>query len=337
MNDPFAKPAILFAWVLITSGPWILLMCGWLAVEHPAIAFFVSSIVASAFIRRVVRWVKRHHDRRPGNPSALAPSARRFSVRLPRLVWVGVVAIVVTILMLCPLSFGPVGWWYTSKTEPVPSGYWPKGGIGWVTTWPPDELSTATLLWSDLVQKELKISDEQRETIKAVLMSDNRRVRELAGIRALPRDERDKAIAELWKRIDEDNKRAEEILNADQLKRVNEISLQVNRIAVNVRKTEIANLLSLSAMQTRQIQTIYIETHERLSEIYFPPGNQRFEEMEEVSNDAEVRCAAILSDEQRAQLGQMKGTKFEFTSSSLLRPPTRKSQFTKPYWFVPNE
>ncbi|MSR60788.1 MAG: hypothetical protein EXS05_24635 [Planctomycetaceae bacterium] len=191
-------------------------------------------------------------------------------------------------------------------------------------------MSTSMLLGSEQVQKELKISDEQKEKLTALRGEAGRGGRGGGGaagaggggrpnFQDMTEEELEKFRADMRKAAEEANKKVEEILSADQLKRVKEIAVQVNGIATNVQNPAIAKTLNLSEEQAGQIKTISDETGKRMRELFQPGGDRDAarKEMEELRKNAEEEYTAVLSDEQKAQLEKMKGAKFEFDRSTL--------------------
>lgn len=192
---------------------------------------------------------------------------------------------------------------------------------------------TWQLVGLEPVQKELKLSDEQKEKIKTLSgemfagggggFGGGRGARGGGGApRELTEEEQkefQKRMEEGQKRIAEGNKKIEESLSPEQLKRAKEIAIQINGIGANLQNEEIAKALNITDEQKDQIKTISEETGKRMMEL-FQPGKDP-EEMrkagDELRTSAEEEYKAVLSDEQNALLDKMAGPKFDVDRRTL--------------------
>ena len=80
------------------------------------------------------------------------------------------------------------------------------------------------------VQKELKLTDEQAKKVTDALREVNDKHRDdFAGLQDLQGDERREKAQEIMKKVNEEQTKAiSEVLSADQVKRLNQIELQVS-------------------------------------------------------------------------------------------------------------
>lgn len=203
-----------------------------------------------------------------------------------------------------------------------------RGGRGGFGGFGGGGAGASTLLRSEQVQKELKITDEQKGKLDAL--------REEArggggggrgGFQNLQNasdEEREKIVAEMRKRAEERDKKAEAVLNPEQTKRLKEISLQVREQVgeSGIADPEIGKELKLTDDQKASVKTIQDESRKQMQGLRGQGGGDREERMKKMT---EIRKAtneeylAILTDDQKAQFAAMKGAKFEIDLASLFQ------------------
>jgi hypothetical protein len=135
-------------------------------------------------------------------------------------------------------------------------------------------------------------------------------------------DEREKAFAEMRQKAEAQSKKAEALLDAGQLARFKQISLQVRGNAA-IADDAVAKELALSDDQMAQARTIGEETSRQMQELRRGARDGDREEMgkkmDELQKNADEEYLAVLTDEQKAKFAAMKGAEFKFDRSALRR------------------
>lgn len=177
------------------------------------------------------------------------------------------------------------------------------------------------LLANEQVQKELKITDDQKSKITAIGEESREEMRKVFGgnFQNLTQEERQKAFGEAQKKGQEFAKKMEAVLTPDQTKRYKEIRLNVRGIAA-LTDEEVSKELKLSEEQVAQLKTIQEEANKQRRELTpdFRRGQQPSQEeiqknrekREQLDKDTTDESLAILSADQRSQYEKMKGEKF---------------------------
>lgn len=183
---------------------------------------------------------------------------------------------------------------------------------------------TVQLLGNEQVQKELKISDEQKEKLAALREEGGRP--DFRKFRDMSEDEREKAFAEMSQKAEAQGKKAEALLDAGQLARFKQISLQIRGNGA-IADDAVARELALSDDQVAQTKTIGEEIAKQRQEIRRgAQDGDRAElgkKMDELQKNADEEYLAVLTDEQKAKFAAMKGAEFKIDRRSLFRGPGR--------------
>ncbi|MFN0051767.1 MAG: hypothetical protein ACKV0T_06230 [Planctomycetales bacterium] len=177
------------------------------------------------------------------------------------------------------------------------------------------------LTQSELIQKELKLTPEQVEKLTALddafregTSERNRRRRRISSKADLDamRD-----VERVY--LDDYNREAEAVLDAGQRKRIHEIAVQVNTISVNLQNPEIVKALNISDEQIEQFKLLNEVSTKQINERLQRGGDsvEIHKDVQELSKIADSKVAALLSNEQKAQLERLKGTKFDFDPATL--------------------
>lgn len=174
-------------------------------------------------------------------------------------------------------------------------------------------LTETALLGAEQVQKELKITDEQKGKIEAALR-DARPGRDAFGGQNASQEERQKAFEEFRKKAEEAGKKAKEVLTADQVKRLREIYVQLAGVQA-LNNPEIAAALKFTEDQKKQLTTINDENGAKAREIGFGEGSR--EKREELRKETEGKILAVLTADQKKQLEEMKGAKVDIDRTQL--------------------
>jgi Spy/CpxP family protein refolding chaperone len=180
-------------------------------------------------------------------------------------------------------------------------------------------LNLSRLVGIEQVQKELKVTDEQKTKL-AELRREGRGGGGGGGgnFQNMSEEERAKFFDEMRKQSEERNKKVEAILDADQLKRAKEILLQQQGNGA-LANPEVAKELALSEDQVAQIKTISEESGKQMREL-FRPGADRDEmrkKMEELRKNTDEEYMAVLTEEQKAKFAALKGAKFDLDPAAL--------------------
>ena len=185
---------------------------------------------------------------------------------------------------------------------------------------------TTMLTWgNEQLQKELKITDEQKEKLKTIGEEARAAGGGFGGFRDLSEEERAKRMEEMRKRVEETNKKVEALLTPEQLARLRGIYLQIGGTAA-LTDPEIVKELKLSDDTVKQLKTISEEIGKKRREIFGKMGDasdeeraKLREESDKLRKEADEESLAQLSAEQKAQLEKMKGDKFELDRSGFGR------------------
>ena len=198
-----------------------------------------------------------------------------------------------------------------------------RGGFGGPTA----------LLGNEQVQEELKLTDDQKSRIEEVSNDAREKGRELfgdfRGLQDLSEEERRARMDELQKKMEpinaEAQKKIDAILNAEQRKRLQEISLQQrgNRALTD---EKVAKELGLDAQQVATIKEAIENQQTKMREL-MPRGGfgrggndggddeagrrERFEKMRALREETEARIADALTEAQAKKFEEMKGERFE--------------------------
>ena len=193
-----------------------------------------------------------------------------------------------------------------------------------------------TLLRMEQVQKELKVTDEQKTKIDAVLTASRERMRgqmPSGGLRDLPQEEREKKMAEFRdarkKANEETEKELAKVLTADQSTRLDEITLQ-QRGAEGLKDEKVAKKLDLTKDQLTKIDEALAwgqaEQRKLMGEGRGQGKNvdreafkQNQEKRDKIRKDMEAKALEALSKDQKEKFEKMKGKAFELDRSAIFR------------------
>jgi len=192
----------------------------------------------------------------------------------------------------------------------------------------------AFLLRNEAVQKELKISDIQKEKILKIQEDSQKETRELfSGLRDLDRDARQKKMEELREKAQklgaDTTKKINEVLDADQQKRLKGISLQMagTRALLNA---DTAKELNITDDQKTKIQAAITAQGEKTRALFGELRGGNFdrdkfrEKSEAIRAETDKAIAEVLTKDQTTKLEELKGEKFD--TSSLRRGPGQRGQ-----------
>ncbi|MEZ6127244.1 MAG: Spy/CpxP family protein refolding chaperone [Planctomycetaceae bacterium] len=205
-------------------------------------------------------------------------------------------------------------------------------------------ISRAQLLGSEDVQAELKIGDGQSATITAALEAyreeRNAARPDFGSFRDMSEEERTKAFEKMRKDGEALNKKTDEVLNAllepEQIKRLDQIAVQARlRMAMTatLKSDEMRKELSITDEQLAkvdEIETAAAEARRKMFEDARAAGGGRgdgnrgagggdpraaFEKSRQEMTD---KVMAVLNDDQKKKLDELKGKEFELDMRSLM-------------------
>ncbi len=216
-----------------------------------------------------------------------------------------------------------------------------RGGFG--RDFGAPQVDRATLLRSDQVKEELQVDDGLSATIEAALTAFREEQgaggpRDFGALRDMSEDERTAFFEKMQKDREERSRKQDEVLgallNPEQTKRIDEITLQANLMmgAVATLKSDaLKQKLSLSEEQITKLDAVEEAAGAKRMEMFAglrggggPPSPEAREEMrkkgqklfEQTLKDA----VAVLTEAQQKQLDEMKGEAFEIDMATLRGP-----------------
>ena len=186
------------------------------------------------------------------------------------------------------------------------------------------------LLRNPEVQKDLELSDEQKENAEKLLASygeDQREAMEKLGVdfgalRELPDAEREKKMKEMGDAQAKVNEKYQaklsELLKPEQSKRLKQISVQAAG-PMALRNDEIVKTLKLSDEQKQDIAKIMDESAQSMRRGFGQGGQEggdvdfqaRMEQMRKANEARDAKILAVLTEEQQKQLDELKGKPFD--------------------------
>jgi Spy/CpxP family protein refolding chaperone len=173
------------------------------------------------------------------------------------------------------------------------------------------------LLWNEAVQKELKLSDEQRQKIKSAL--DEMFEDEPGGLKRLKMPPMGfHPGPEEFVKLDQ---RLEQIMNADQVKRWNELYVQhlgYRALAL----PHVVKELKLTKDQQTKLDELMEDVQRKLRETYKTHHRVPPELLVALDKELAQAVSPLLSPEQKKQWETLQGTKFTFTK----QPPLKKDK-----------
>jgi Spy/CpxP family protein refolding chaperone len=188
----------------------------------------------------------------------------------------------------------------------------PGGGFGFG----PGRGGGARMLGIPEVQAELKLTDDQKTKVNALMEAMRGQRGQFGQGQDLSPEERQKLFAQ---RRAEENQKVNAILNADQQKRYRQIRLQQQGISA-VAEKEVADELKLTADQRSKIQTIQQEQMQSMRSLFQGAGGD-FQslrpKMEAMRKETDEKIAALLTDDQKKSWKEMLGAPFTLPSAQL--------------------
>jgi Spy/CpxP family protein refolding chaperone len=183
------------------------------------------------------------------------------------------------------------------------------------------------LLQQEVVGKDLELSDSQKAELKEMAEKAMASMRggmpDREAMAKLSDEERRARFDEMRKKMEarlaEGKAQIEKILTADQIERLRQIAVQV-RGTMALDDKEVQDELGIKDDQKAKLREIRAA---QMKKMFRPPGEQpqggreRFQAMRK-EFDAEI--LAVLTEEQKQKLEDMKGKKIEIDLSQMMRP-----------------
>jgi hypothetical protein len=170
------------------------------------------------------------------------------------------------------------------------------------------------LLRNEGVQKELKMEQEQIDKATAALQKVQEKHQDDFGkLRDLGQEERREKMQAIGKAISEESMKAVEgILKPEQVKRLNQISLQ-QRGADAFTDTDVQKGLKLTVEQRGKIKTITEDARKEMQGLFQPGGDfqEAQKKMTAMRKETMEKVSALLTDDQKKAWKDMAGEPFE--------------------------
>src|SRR5262245_33781527 len=171
----------------------------------------------------------------------------------------------------------------------------------------PGSVTAAQLLVVDAVQKDLKLTEEQKSKAKEINESVTTGRKKLFAEISKESGDRAAKVAELNKKAADD---IEKLLDETQRKRLQEIVLQANG-AAELSKKEIREALKITKEQDAKLKEVRKENTKARQESLANFDGDRMAKMVELQKAADEKLLAVLTPEQRKQFEAMQGSKIE--------------------------
>lgn len=168
------------------------------------------------------------------------------------------------------------------------------------------------LLRNPQVQQELKLTEEQIQKVEQLGEQMREKFRGLGQeLRGLSPEEREKRLQAVNEEVE---KELAKILKEQQLKRLKQISLQVEGLAALARP-EIAKQVGLTEGQLKQINEILREANEKRRAIFQQgPGGDpqaRFQELQKIRQWVDEQIGKLLTEQQKKKWQELIGEPFK--------------------------
>lgn len=170
----------------------------------------------------------------------------------------------------------------------------------------------------EAVQKEIKATEDQIASIRK--LGEEMRPAGGQNFRDMSQEEREKAMTEMRARMEKANTKLAEILKADQIARLEEISIQM-RGAAALADPKVAKKLGLSDDQQKKLKEVSDANAAAMREL-FQDGNREGsrEKMQELRKQTTEKAMAVLTADQKAALAKMKGAEFKMPEGAFGPP-----------------
>ncbi len=172
------------------------------------------------------------------------------------------------------------------------------------------------ILMIPAVQDELKLTEEQKTKLQQVgqeLMQSGREF--FQSLRDLSPEERQKKIQDYQA---ESNKKINAVLKEDQQKRLRQLVLQRQGVAIITQDEEVAKQLKITDDQKLKIRDISRAAREEINALRQSGGGgggfspEMFAKIQEINKKTNEKIEALLTDDQKKQWKELCGAPFKF-------------------------
>jgi Spy/CpxP family protein refolding chaperone len=170
-------------------------------------------------------------------------------------------------------------------------------------------------LMSPAVQKELSLSDDQVEKVSDLVRSNREEMREKMGSfqDLAPEERREKMMAVLRESEESSRAKLKDVLKADQLKRYEEINLQMAGLNA-FSQPDVAKKLKLTDEQKEKVASLESDLRQEMRDLREQnQGDFRaaLQKLREKQDEAKDKVVDLLTDDQKATWKEMTGKPFE--------------------------
>ena len=168
--------------------------------------------------------------------------------------------------------------------------------------------NTLMLLGQESVQKELKLTDEQKTKVDELRTKSREKMQEIFQGDEGERQTKMQALNE------ENRKAVAAILSPEQGKRLKEIAYQQRGPAASFADPEVVKALSLTEEQQEKVKTINQETQAAMRELFTPgqaPDDDTRNKMNDLRKKSGEKMLALLTPEQKTKWTELQGEAFK--------------------------
>jgi Spy/CpxP family protein refolding chaperone len=188
------------------------------------------------------------------------------------------------------------------------------------------------LLRLEQVQKELKLTDQQKEKLKG-LGRDMGPGRRSDWGDMTPEERREKMEEMRKQNAEKIQKRLAEVLKPEQLERLKQIHLQTMGAAA-LTSPEVVKALGIKDDQRAKLKTLRDDAQTKRQELFRSGADlspderaakmaENQKKMRQIEKDLMTKALEVLTPEQREKFEKMKGKKFDLDFSAMMPPRQR--------------
>jgi Spy/CpxP family protein refolding chaperone len=198
-----------------------------------------------------------------------------------------------------------------------------RGGGGGMGMFGSQGVSPVNLVGNEAVQKDLGVSEDKVEKLKDIAGDVRQDMMEeiqgagidFRGLRDLPKEERDKKMAEASTKMAEISKsindkflpKVEEVLDKGQMKRLHEIAIQAAGPGA-LKDAGVVKDLAITKEQEDKIASISKDFSAKQSSL---SREERMTKMRELRDEELAKMTEVLTKDQQAKFTEMKGKPFD--------------------------
>lgn len=169
---------------------------------------------------------------------------------------------------------------------------------------PKEDSIQVILLRHKAVRDDLKLTEGEANKINEFATRQWEKAREIAGLGEEKRHEKFPVFAK------ENEKFIEDTLNAEQRKRLHQITMQVAGLMC-VTSPDVASELNLTDEQKTKARELQKQSHKEMHAVFQTDGKEgQQEKFKELCNRSRERLQSLLTDDQKATWTKLAGEKF---------------------------